>query len=440
MMTEAHIHQIDQTRALVFGGIDWKTLIGRDLANRSHKEASALKATHYVAAGNHSAAVGTIQLKDEKKRKQNRKLYSAAAIFAQRHTNGAIISTYNIGDDLVYVVAAFDGVVVKGYDIVCSVREAEAYIADFRARYENSHLVGDDTDPTLYLNAKSELVPVKSSFEKIPMPLKVGVGILLLLMIADSSWTQWKQYQARKERAASVRDVIDGHAEWTKSLDKWAQGVKVDGPKGLRAAYNTLADIPMRVGGWKLAEGQCSASASGWSCSARYDRTTSSTNESFQSNLMPGWTARWDGLMSAIGVWQLPATRIPLVRKNIPPVAEMSVDYISRLQDVLPAFRKVELTPPVKIMVAEPVVQQRNFKGQVEMVKVPYPSNQAKGIEIPSIQTLKVTGPLRSLSVLPMPGQSVIKQIRFVVDERGVIPSIRDSIFTAEMVGEIYVQ
>src|SRR5450830_644915 len=108
-MTEANIKQLGPNAWLVFGGIKWKPLIGSGLASKSQKEAVSVKATHFVAAGAQSAAVGTIQLPAEKKSKVGRKLYSAAAIFAVSHPTGAMIARELVEGGKFWVVGSHDG-------------------------------------------------------------------------------------------------------------------------------------------------------------------------------------------------------------------------------------------------------------------------------------------------------------------------------------------
>lgn len=439
-MTDAYIEQLTGNAWLVFGGIKWKPLIGSSLPGKSQKEAVAVKATHFVAAGAHSAAVGTIQLPEERAKKTARKLYSAAAIFALSHQTGAMIAREEMRDGKFWVVGCQDGMVSKGTDIVCTAAEADEIIADFQNRHASAVVVsGSETDLTQYLSEKTELQPVKSAIEKLPKPLKIGIAVVLCLMLADTGWSHWKKYQIQKLREQNIEQFVDANAEWAKTLDEWAKTVKVDGRPGLASIYDDIGRIPLDIGGWKLAEISCSPVVQGWSCTATYKRSVIATNYSFKSGLPEGWVATWDGLTSAKGTWVISTPRQSLVRADIAPVSQFSVDYVSQLQQVLFAYRIVELSPPVKVAIPNPTVIQVS-QGHSEAIQVPYPQDNPKGIEIPSKQAFVFKGPLRSLSVLPLVNESVIKTIKVVVEMRAVNPTLRDSVFMAEMTGDFYVK
>ncbi|MGO4801193.1 hypothetical protein ACEN2T_18085 [Pseudomonas sp. W22_MBD1_FP4] len=439
-MTDVNIEQLGPNAWLVIGGIKWKPLIGSGLASKSQKEAVAVKATHFVAASSQSAAVGTIQLAPEKKSKVPRKFYSAAAIFAISHPTGAVIAREEVRGGKFWVVGSHDGMVSKGTDVICTADEADEIVNDFKRRHSNALLVsGSETDLNHYLNSSTELQPVKSLIEKIPTPVKVAVGFLLCLMLIDTGWGHWKKYKLRQLREQDIGQFVDSHAEWKTSLDEWARTIKTDGKSGLSDLYAEMGRIPLEVGHWKLSESTCKQVARGWSCTARYFRKVNATNLSFTSNLPQGWSAGWDGLTTAVATWEVKATRFPLARAAIPKVGDFSVNYISLLQRVLPTYRKVELLPPLKVVIANPTVVQVS-QGRNEAIQVPYPKDNTVGIEIPSIQRFTFNGPLRSLTVLPITDETVIKSLHFSVEDRALAPSMRDSIFMAELIGETYVK
>ena len=439
-MSDVNIKQLTPGAWLVFGGLKWRPLIGSGLSGKSQKEAEAVKATHYVAAGSHSAAVGTIQLPKESSYKPARKLYSAAAIFAISHQNGAMISRENMGDGMYWVVGCHDGMVSKGTDVICTEAEADEIVIDLKNRYENATEVTDsDVDPTHYLNETTQLLPVKSMLQKVPTSAKVVVCVLLCVMLIDSGWGYWKKYQMRKLREQNIEQYVDAHAEWAAALDDWAKSVKLDGQSGLQTVYSSMGQIPPDIGGWKLSVGECKPGRKGWSCTARYKRTVLGTNATFLANLPEGWTATWGDLTTAIGNWEIQTTRKQLSRPALTPVAQFNVNYISKLQRVLFSYRLVTLLEPAKVAITAPTVVQVT-NGKTEVIPIPYPQENTKGIEIPSKQAFTFTGPLRSLSILPLIDDAVITSLKVEVETRAVEPSLRDSIYMATMTGDFYVQ
>lgn len=438
-MTNAIILDANRETSLVFGGVAWKPLIGSNLAGQSEKFAVSNKATHFVAAGEHSAAVGTIKLPADKTEDKGRNFYSAAAIFAQAHQSGVLITTQPMPDGRVWVVAAHDGVVVRDTDTLLSDAEAQALIADIKLRHANAVVIKSEFETVQYLNVKSQLVPVRNAFQKIPTPVKILAAFVVLLMVLDTSWGQYKKYKIRQAQALETSQYFDAHAEWTNALNQWATTVKPDGRVGLINLYLELGNTPPKIGGWNQSEASCTRAPNGWSCSARYEAGVNATNLSFIQNMPNGWTATWDGLTAAIGSWSVQVERKNIDRAKIQKISDFSLMYISALQRVLPAFKKVTLASPSAVQVSAPQVVINRGQGE-ELVAVPYPAENTVGIELPSVQAFEMEGPLRTMAVLPLINETVIKQLRFVVGSHGSVPSLRDSIYTAKLTGEIYVR
>ena len=438
-MIDAIFSDINNEQSLVFGGIAWKPLIGSNLSAQSEKMAAANKATHFVEAGEHSAAVGTTKLPADKLKETVRAFYSAAAVFAQAHQNGVIISSLAFPDGNIWVVAAHNGVVVRDTDVLLqSEEEAQALVAEIKQR-----LGGVEVEPGFeanqYLNNRTQLQPVRSAFQKIPNSVKILIVFVVLLFTVDTSLTQYKKYKVRKAQELEASQYIDAHAEWVTALNRWASSIKPDGRRGLLNLYAELGDVPMKIGGWNLVKASCSSIDTGWTCNAKYSAGVNASNLSFANNLPKGWVATWDGLTGAIGSWTFAVERNTLDRAVIQTIPSFSLRYISELQRILPGLRTVELAPPVLVQVAEPEVYVNRGKGD-ERVPVPYPAENTAGIEMPSVQTYVFEGPFRTLAVLPLINQTVIQQLSFDVGSVGSIPTLRDSIFTAKLVGEIYVR
>jgi hypothetical protein len=438
-MTNAIIIDASRETSVVFGGIAWKPLIGSNLAGQSEKFAVASKATHFVAAGEHSAAVGIIKLPADKTEDKGRNFYSAAAVFAQAHQSGVLITTQTMLDGRVWVVAAHDGVVIRDTDILLSDADAQELIVDIQRRHANAVVIKGEFETLQYLNTKSQLVAVRNTFQKIPKPVKVFAVFVLALMVLDTSWSQYKKYKVRQARALETSQYVDAHAEWTSALNQWAMTVKPDGRMGLIRLYAELGETPPKIGGWNQSEASCSRAPNGWSCSARYEAGVNATNLSFIQNMPKGWTATWDGLTGAIGSWAVQVDRSNIDRAKIQKISDFSLNYISALQQVLPAFKKVTLVSPSTVQIPAPQVYINRGQGE-ELVTVPYPEGNTAGIELPSVQTFEMEGPLRTLAVLPLINETVIKQLRFVVGSQGSVPTLRDSIYTAKLIGEIYVR
>ncbi len=438
-MDQTIVLDVNGESSLVFGGITWKPLIGSNLAGQSEKFAVTSKATHFVAAGEHSAAVGIIKLSAIRAKEEGRAFYSAAAVFAQAHQSGVLITTQEFPNGRVWIVAAHNGVVISDTDVLLTNIEAEALIAEIKSRHKNAIEIEGEFETLQHLNSKTQLIAVRNAFQKIPNSLKLFAGFLVILLIADTFWSQYKQYKKREARELEASQYIDAHSEWENALHKWAASIKPDGRVGLIGVYEDLGNTPMKVEGWNLSEANCATSPLGWDCSARYEAGVGATNLGFKQNMPTGWTASWDGLTGAIGSWSTKVERSSIDLAAMQAIQDFSLYYISSLQRVLPALRKVELSPPAHASIPAPEVYMNRGQGE-ELVTVPYPTDNTAGIELPSVQTFEIEGPLRTLSVLPMIDNSVIKKLRFIVGSQGSTPALRDSIFTAKLTGEFYVR
>lgn len=441
-MSESMIFDASPDASIVFGGVVWQTLLGSNLANLSVKAAVANKATHYVAAGAHSASCGTIKISSELSKVKGRSFYSAAAIFAQAHQGGVFLATHEMDNGSVWVVGVHDGNILRDTDVILSQEDAQKLIAEVGSRFKDSsstvNVVKAEFDIEPHLNARTKLAPVKSAFQKIPRPLLLVLCGLISLIALDTAWDQYKKYQTKKALELEAQQPVDARSEWANALNEWASTVVIDGPQGLAALINGLGRAPMDIGGWDLNKAKCKAIPDAWSCSADYDAGIGATNMSFVANLPPGWTASWNGLTGAVGSWTVPARRSLIDRAAIQAIPDFSINYISKLQQVLPAFRSVELLPPVQVQIPDPQVVVKNGSHQ-EMVSVPYPADSV-GIERPSVQSIELVAPMRSLMVLPIINETTIQSLSFVVEGMTTTPSLRDSLFTAKLVGELYVR
>lgn len=438
---------------MVMGGIKWKTLVGLDKAKQSLRIAKQEKATHYLPADQQSHVVGTIHLPAEykannkgKKSKtgsvsdpgvnRKRRLYSAAAVFAQIHTTGAHLVKLQLDDGLWWVVAVHEAVIVNGTDVLCTDAVAEELAEKFLRVNPNAIIVAELGDIRPYLNVHTELVQAKSASQSVPNSAKVMFLIAIAVLALNAFWDEWQKRQRAAARTTQQTLVVDSKAEWGKALDKWARAIELDGPAGLAAVYKHLTTIPPEVGGWTILSAECVSKPKFWHCSATYKNGPFSDNISFSQSMPEGCTANWIGLDLAACTWDVAADRKSLERNSLTNVEEFNLNYISALQRVLPAFRQVDLKPAVVINLPPPVYSP---KGNGEMVKVAYPTDN-KGIELPKSQQFTLSGPLRSFAVLPLTASTSITSIKVDIEGRGVRPDLRTSVITANLVGVIYVK
>lgn len=426
------IQPIAPNMAIAFG-LEWETLIGNKLDAQSFKRATLRKAAQYVKASEHSIAAGFANI-SKADNPNNLKLYSAAAIFAQLNSNGIFYELKELPNGATWVVAAQDGTVIAGTDKICTPQDAQALIAHLVERYPQIiKQTSDEHDYTFHLNSQTQLYEVKSAIEAVPSHAKALIIIVLMIVLGNMLWGRYEADMRSKTRAR-VAAPINPTALWKESIDQWQKDVHLGGRESLWIAFDNLLALPITIGNWELSEAGCTASPSGWACDAHLKRLPTGTNNSLKEAVPAHWHIAWNGLNGAIARWSIPFTGKTLERSRLPTLEDMSVAYVSDLQDVLPAFHSYTLSPPEKAPVPPPKVATATGKTQA----VPYPRGNAADIQIPSIQRFQLEAPLRSITVLPLMDNFDIKTFRVEFVWPLDKPGLSRSALTAKLTGEFY--
>lgn len=420
--------------ASVVYGLQWEPIVGSHLEKQSYKRALELKVSHYVKAFGPFTAFGYCDI-HESNLVQGHRYYSAAAIFAQRHSQGVYWARREMPSGMEWIVAAQDGAIVTGTDRLCSHDEASEIVAKLAERYPHIIDAGlDDADFAPYLNDHAELHRLRTPFQSVPVPIKVAVGVLLGFMLLDTGWQQYKAYQARKEAEERAVYHVDAEQLWLNAIDQWQQTVRLGGQEGVSSVLSALSEVPVDVGNWTIASGACYAAETGWNCEAAYARGLG-TNMTFKTSAPSNWSVVWDGLNRALARWSIPYAFQPLDRQTLPVMEDVGLGYISRLQRVLPSFESLVVHPPEKVAVNEPTAP--DAKGNI--VPVPHPGTSDPRLSIPSFQRFQVVAPLRSLLVMPIDQNFQIDSIQFTYTPAGS-SSLTKSMFAASLAGGFYVR
>jgi hypothetical protein len=429
----------DDLDCLVFG-MEWSPIIGARPERESAERAKAAKATHMVFAGANATVVGLARLPSEKHKKglDARKLYSAGVLFAESHPQGVHAATVTVEDGTYWVIASHDGTVVAGTDLLCEERdEAEAIIADLHERYTGLR-IADPSRLALDPSKKppsARLQPIKSSLESIPRWVKITAVVFGLFVLVDQGTARWKKYKLEKDEAENTEQYVDATVEWSKALDSWQKGIRPDGEAGLVFLFNAVGDTPMSIGGWRLFEIDCLPSEKGWQCKAIYKRSILGTNISLLMGKPPKAQVGWITPDMAETNWTETYSRPQLDRLKIESVEDISIRYVSNLQKVFPAFKQVKISPRTSAAVPAPVVQ--NARG--ENRAIPNPPGNSKVAHIPGVQAVTFEGPLRSLAVLPLTPNTVLKSIHVKVADQ-TDPTLTNSMLQVDLKGDMYVQ
>ncbi|EPG9766455.1 hypothetical protein M0K88_004699 [Escherichia coli] len=427
----------DDSECLVFG-LTWSAVIGPRPAKESIERVRSARATHYVPAGE-STVVGYITLKTAKRAPSSRarSLYSAAVVFAEAHPQGLHALVARINEDHYWLIASHDGVVISGTDgLFDSYEEAEQSIQLLRARYTDIRIANESL--SLDANKKpatAKLIELKTSFRALPLWLRVSCAAVLAYAVLDQGLSAWQRHVKALEAANSIESSVDAVGEWDNALNKWQDGVLVDGQTGLNNLLEQAGGTPLKLGGWTLQHMNCKAVRAGWGCTGSYFRQANATNTSLKLALPTGWTVSYKDLYKAETQWQLPATRKTLDRLAIGQTEEDALRYSSMLQGALAAFKTVTISPRVQASVPTPTYTASTG----ETLSIPAPENAPLSARVPGRTALDFDGPLRSLTVLTVTDNTTIKQLTVEVHDY-IDPTVNSSLLTGHLLGDMYVK
>lgn len=460
-------HQLEY---LVFG-LTWDVVVGSRPEKEALSRVRAARASHYVMPGPHASVVGFGRLDVPEtgaaatqragaskpaskgfvpaiasamgmKPTKGPALYSAAQLFADRHPHGVNAYLVEIDEDQVWFVATHDGEVIPGCD--------EVFPGQDEARLALTELRKDHPQAVVVTEVRFEPVTPSAQLRRrqnallaLPLSVRLSLGMVLVALAINQGEGLWSALRDATGNARPVAVTVDANAAWRDQLDRWQQGIALDGPAGFQALLSGIGQVPMKVANWPLVSLHCAPSAVGWQCRAIYKRgaQASSTNSAFSAALPPGWQVRWLDLEQgkterAQVEWQLRAIRQPLDRAQLPNTDEVERDYVSRVQAVSAAF-KVVVVPKVLPAPSVPVPTYQDGEGQTVAVSAQDVTQpQAK---VPGLRGLQFEGPLRSMTVLPLPKASVIQRFDLTVAESRE-PSLANSLLTAAVSGVFYVQ
>lgn len=454
MIASSTIRQVSggATDWLVYG-MTWEHVSGARPERRSLQRAKARKASHYIAAHENSAAVGLARLgatAGKGKTKSQRRYTSAGILFASQRLKGVFVGQSDLQEDGIWLIASHDGVVIPGFDLVLDHSDqVEDAVARLREHHNDVQVV-DVNVPTLEEvknQPNARLIVVKTSAQQIPTWMKLCAVVLVAYGLYSEGQVWLDEYLAERDQAQNPTQKFDFNVERAKQLDDWQSSIRLDSQESLVEILQQVGGLPMGFGGWTLAVGmsmaggvsapaiQCLPIASGWSCAVLYSRTAAGTNESFKRLAPRHCTVGWVDLEKAQLKCEFKATRLALDRKNIDLPETINLVYIPQVQRVLLAFREVTLHPSAPVPFTNPVVV--NQRG--EHISVPQSGPVSPQARVPAKQRFTFSGPLRSLTVLPLNASSVITSLKVrrldVAD-----PTLNSSALSAVLEGEMYVQ
>ncbi len=427
------------TRAMAFG-LTWHTTLGNDPDAVAAKIAVRDKAVAYTRGGARSTVVGLLRTRKRAELPNGRvEVFSAAAVFARGFARGRVALRMDIPGGT-WLVAAVDGVVVLGTDVIYETpEEANAHLEQLRATYRGLTVYGDKgNDLRLPNNAlanqldtSTRLKRTTRSFAQVPVIVWAALALLVFWAVADYGYGLYQNTQRAKRDAARQAPLpVDPVASWSAALRNWAGQVR-NHEGVLPILLHEMANVPLTTARWDLVDMDCTPAA--WHCAARYKRGPLGTNDSFRQALPSGWEVRWTDLDNVAVRWHLPqpAPDKPLELDSLLPQEQLTLAWSSTLQRLAPALSDVALGDPTPVAIAPPT--ETRFDGTLANIAFP----QHSELQLPVARNLIVNGPMRSLYLLDLPYGAAIDQVQVRRAPVGS-PGINASALTATLTGKIY--
>lgn len=438
----------DNREYLVFG-LSWAVVIGHSPEKESVARVREAKATHYVFPGGHSSVVGYVKFPIRKKVRgeQESTWFSAAQMFADKFPNGVHTFVVPIDDEHYWFVASQDGEVIPGTDCVFDSRAEAMEALDALKEQYSAVISATDFKPST-TSVASKMIELKHPLSALPLWARLCIGAMVAALLLDQGADLWRVMSGGTRAKASAEVAVDASAAWKNQLDRWQKTVQVDGVVGFRSLLSQIDHgVSRKLGGWPLLSLECVPYPAGWKCSAVYKRGVegeapgSSTNESLLAALPRGWTVQWIDLdkgktEGAQVSWAFEARRTALDRSRLENQAFINDHYASRIQAVYAAF-KIVVAPK---LLPKPAVESPTYtNAEGQRVSIPYSDSLEPASRLPSLNGFEFDGPLRSMTVLPLTEFSVIKTFSMKVADAKE-PSLANSLLTAKVTGEFYVQ
>lgn len=424
-------------------GMTWEHVGGASPERRSAQRVKARKATHYIAAHEGSSVVGLARIHGnlqrtgtKPKKGSQRRYYSAGVLFAMQRPEGVYVSSLNLQEDGIWLIASHDGAVIPGYDVVVDdagkVQEALQLLQE---RYDGAQLV--DVQELNLTEAKSapyaRLIEVKTSTQSIPNWIKIAAAVIVVYGVYTEGLAQWDEYQADKVQVPTQQ--FDYNLERSKQLDTWQGTIHTDTVEELQTVLIRIGELPLAFGGWSLVSNECLPKPGEWVCSADYKLINGGSNVTFKSLAPTSCQVKFVDLLKAQLLCRIPVHRKTLNRLDVEEPDVINLDFIARVQSILPVFSEVTVSLKTKVDVPNLVVT--NDQGnRITLTPVGPETPQT---HVPGKQTFSYVGPMRSLTVMPMSNFSVIDKITITVRDL-TEPTFNTSAIRAELSGVMYVQ
>lgn len=407
--TSVTVSTATDTAATLVLGLQWHTILGRDLARQARRRARTEAAVAWVHAGGRAESVGLLPRRLSRGVAVPRVAYAAAQAFARHAGSGVHAACLRLPEDRPGWWSALvrDGQVLMGGDwLVSDLAELVPMWAQWRARYgQNWTAWGVAPEPgSAATSAPRALAWHNLAAAVGPDSLLQhrawrraatwgGAWVGLVLVLGGAGW--WlsgaapsapageAEAQAHAEREQQV-------ADWLAAWQAWEQDTPVLTAGGVKQLAVMLLQVPVSVAGWGLQGLSCDWSGDrGWGCQADFRREHALGRQAGLRQALPAaWQVQWLGLEHAKAQWSVVLESAPLLRQQLPQVNHTWVADADAWLAVMPLWQRLEWGRAEPVRLAVPVPQ----------ASPDFDTSREPGVRR---RSLVVSGPLRSLAVLP---------------------------------------
>ena len=395
-------------------GLEWLPLLGD--AGQASAMARRQGASHRILSGNPPAALGM-----SAGLSRRHPCWSAAALMAQLHPTGTVAWVVRLDADSWHVLACHEGVALARADRSYPDRDLACEAVDaLRLSYPHLDFQSGSASAAESEEVRlRELASATGSYAALQPVRRLwrralwAVGSLVLLAVAVLRF--WWSYPVAQDPQRVAQ------AAWMQVFEEALARQPVHGTQGTRDLLAALYDQPVHLAGWRLRSVRCEPSAGlgPWQCQSEYRRAlTGADNRGFMEAAQAGWHLDFPSLDRVRVRWPLVLAAQRPDPQQLPVGQVQARDWASTLQEILPAFSRLQVEPARALALVAP----RDSQGQ----------ELARPLDLPALATraLRVQGPLQSASLLVPLAQPVSWQ-KMVLD---VAPAARAGLRTGRLI------
>lgn len=382
-------------KLLVFG-MDWLPILGGRASQQAISKARRHKATHYVVASEHAAAMGLIQLPRAASRSDG-VLFSAAQAVASMFPSGTVALSLLVKPGVYWLVAVHEGAVVARTDLLFTdLVQAQTLLTELRSAYTQLRFIegGQHSSGAPGLPELACAADERSQLRKLGQwgsKVRPRFGVLLLMAMTGLAFWWVDPYNWVSQSAARPEPMTPARQlqAWEHARKVMSSGVYIQGVGGMQRLLASLYQVPLLISGWQLGQVSCKPDGASWRCTAAYRRVMQQAdNQGLIESAPPSWQLRFLAVDHIEADWVVERAGSPLLSSPLDDARQADKYWLSSLQQIASAFVTIKATSATALALTPPVDDQ----GQ----SIPRPAD----FRLYQRRLFQAEGPLRSYSLL----------------------------------------